>query len=44
MWVNDINKNNIELYDISKIIDDLQIHIESEILEGDFQSILIRIN
>jgi hypothetical protein len=43
MWVNDVNKNNVGSYDISKIIDDLQIHIESEILEGDFQSILIQL-
>jgi len=43
MWVNDFNKNNLGSYDISKIIDDLQIHIESEIVEGDFQTILIQL-
>ena len=43
MWVNDFNKNNLGSYDISKIIDDLQIHIESEIIEGDFQTILIQL-
>ena len=43
MWVNDFNKNNLGSYDISKIIDDLQIHIESEMIEGDFLSILIQL-
>jgi hypothetical protein len=43
MWVNDFNKNNIGSYDISKIIDDLQIHIESEMIEGDFLSVLIQL-
>ena len=43
MWVNDFNKNNIGSYDISKIIDDLQIHIESEMIEGDFRTILIQL-
>jgi hypothetical protein len=43
MWVNDFNKNNLGSYDISKIIDDLQIHIESELIEGYFQTILIQL-